>query len=185
LVKGQPTKLVVECWNNNIPVTPPGDKNNMALNKPASASSNDGYGSGPRAAVDGISTSRWASAWSADPQWIMVDLGQTFPIGRVKISWETAYAKAYSVQMSDDKTNWTTIYHTDNGQGGIEDLTGLKGSGRYIRIYCTLRGTTYGYSIYEIGVYKPDQRSAGPISRIEGGGGRAPSLRFGAYVVHM
>jgi hypothetical protein len=185
LVKKQPTKLVVECWNNNIPVTPPGDKNNMALNKPASASSNDGYGSGPRAAVDGISTSRWASAWSADPQWIMVDLGQTFPIGRVKISWETAYAKAYSVQMSDDKTNWTTIYHTDNGQGGIEDLTGLKGSGRYIRIYCTLRGTTYGYSIYEIGVYKPDQRSAGPISRIEGGGGRAPSLRFGAYVVHM
>jgi hypothetical protein len=155
LVGAAATKLVVECWNNNIPLAPPVDKLNIALRKPANASSNDDSASGPRAAVDGIDTSRWSSAWSAEPQWIMIDLKQSAPIGRVNLKWEAAYATSYSIQVSDDKTNWTTIYHTDTGKGGTEDLTNLKGTGRYIRIYCTKRATMFGYSLYEIAVYKP------------------------------
>ena len=47
----------------------------------------------------------------------------------------------------------TTIYGTTTGAGGIEDLTGLSGTGRYVRMYGTARGTTYGYSLWELEVY--------------------------------
>jgi hypothetical protein len=33
------------------------------------------------------------------------------------------------------------------------NLSGV--SGRYVRTYGTARGTTYGYSLYEFGVYTP------------------------------
>src|SRR5439155_12046768 len=45
------------------------------------------------------------------------------------------------------------IYSTTTGDGGIDDLTGLSGSGRYVRMYGTLRATQYGYSLWEYEIY--------------------------------
>ena len=81
-----------------------------------------------------------------------VDLQATSSIARVKLNWEAAYGKSYQVQVSSDATNWTTIYSTTTGAGGIEDLTGLSGTGRYVRMYGTVRGLTYGYSLLEFEV---------------------------------
>ena len=53
------------------------------------------------AAVDGNPTTRWSSGYS-DPQWISIDLGSSQSISRLVLKWETAYAKSYQVQMSDD-----------------------------------------------------------------------------------
>jgi hypothetical protein len=40
------------------------------------------------------------------------------------------------------------------GLGGVQDLTGLSGTGRYVRMYGTVRGLpAYGYSLYEFQVY--------------------------------
>ena len=50
--------------------------------------------------------------------------------------------------------NWTTIYSTTTGLGGVQDLTGLSGTGRYVRMYGTVRGLpAYGYSLYELEVF--------------------------------
>jgi len=43
-------------------------------------------------------------------------------------------------QLSNDAVNWSTIYSTTTGAGGINDLTGLSGSGRYVRMYGTPGG---------------------------------------------
>ncbi len=59
--------------------------------------------------------------------------------------WETAYGKAYQIQVSNDATNWTTIYSTTTGDGGTDDLS-VSGSGRYVRMYGSVRGTQWGYS---------------------------------------
>jgi hypothetical protein len=125
---------------------------NIALNQPATSSSNEAPGTLASYAVDGNLGSRWSSAFS-DPQWLQVDLGSTQSVCRVTINWETAYGKSYQIQVSNDATNWTTIYSTTAGAGGTEDLTGLSGSGRYIRMYGTARATAYGYSIWEFLVY--------------------------------
>lgn len=102
--------------------------------------------------TDGSYTTRWSSAFS-DPQWVYVDLGANYDINEVKITWETAYATAYQVQVSADASNWTTIKTVSGNTTTTNDLTGLTGIGRYVRIYGTARATAYGYSVYEMEVY--------------------------------
>jgi fibronectin type 3 domain-containing protein len=125
---------------------------NLALNKPVTVSSVEGAGYPGTSAVDGNTGTRWSSAFS-DPQWIYVDLQATYNITRVKLNWEAAYGKSYQIQVSTDALSWTTIYSTTTGAGGVEDLTGLSRTGRYVRMYGTARATGYGYSLWEFEVY--------------------------------
>src|SRR5258708_29843150 len=113
---------------------------NIALNKTATASSTQGTGYTANLAVDGNAGTRWGSAFS-DPQWLQVDLGSAQSICHVTLTWEAAYGKSYTIQTSPDATTWTTIYTTTTGDGGTDDLTGMPGSGRYIRLNGTGRGT--------------------------------------------
>ena len=68
------------------------------------------------------------------------------------MQWEAAYARAFQIQTSPDGNTWTSIYSTTNATGGSQTLT-VSGSGRYVRMYGTQRGTGYGYSLYEFKVY--------------------------------
>jgi beta-glucosidase len=124
---------------------------NAALNKPATASSTENAGSPASAAVDGNTGTRWSSAFS-DPQWLQVDLGATVTVCQVVLQWETAYATAFQLQVSNDASTWSTIYSTTTGTGGTQTLT-VSGSGRYVRMYGTARATGYGYSLWEFQVY--------------------------------
>ncbi|GAA2807691.1 hypothetical protein GCM10010441_35550 [Kitasatospora paracochleata] len=127
---------------------------NLARNKPTTASSTETPNFPAALATDGDGATRWSSAYS-DPQWLQVDLGSTQTVGRVVLRWEAAYGKAFQIQVSDDATTWRTIYTTTTGTGGVQDLGGLTGTGRYLRLYATQRGTTYGYSLYEFEAYAP------------------------------
>jgi hypothetical protein len=140
--------------SNSVQVAaiPAGVAVNLALNKPATVSSVENSGYPGSNAVDGNTGTRWSSAFS-DPQWIYVDLQATYNITEVKLNWESAYGKSYQIQISSDAVNWTNIYSTTTGAGGIEDLTGLSGAGRYVRMYGTTRATVYGYSLWELEVY--------------------------------
>jgi hypothetical protein len=124
---------------------------NIALNKTATSSSNETTAFTPSLAVDGNTGTRWSSAFS-DPQWLQIDLGANYNINQVILNWEAAYGKAYQIQVSNDAANWATIYSTSNGAGGVETLN-VSGSGRYIRMYGTARGTAYGYSLWEFQVF--------------------------------
>jgi hypothetical protein len=88
-----------------------------------------------------------------DPQWLRVDLGASASVSRVKLTWEAAYAKAYTIEVSADGTTWAKIFSTTTGNGGTDDLTGLSGTGRFVRITGTVRGTSFGYSLFEMQVY--------------------------------
>ena len=137
-----------------VPPTMPGT--NVALNATTTASSYQSTGTGapypPSNATDGNLATRWASDWS-DPQWIEADLGKSYAISGVQLVWESAYAQAYQIQVSNDGSTWTTVYSTTTGIGGVNSISLSNVSGRYVRMYVTARGTTYGYSLYEFGVY--------------------------------
>ncbi|MCX5206349.1 discoidin domain-containing protein [Streptomyces sp. NBC_00237] len=125
----------------------------VSTGKPATASSAESSSFGAANAFDGDPGTRWASAEGKDPQWLRVDLGTPTAVSRVKLTWEDAYAKAYRVEVSTDGTTWTPIAQETAGDGGTDDLTGLSGKGRYLRVYGTARGTAYGYSLFEAEVY--------------------------------
>lgn len=103
-------------------------------------------------ATDGNSSSRWSSDYR-DPSWIMVDLGGTYNINRVRLNWEAASGKSFQIQVSNDGSTWTSIYSTTSGTGGVQDLTGLSGVGRYVRMYGTERNMVFGYSLWDFNVY--------------------------------
>lgn len=125
---------------------------NIALNKVVTVSSIENSSYPGSSAVDGNMTTRWSSAFS-DPQWIYVDLGTSYSISRVKINWEAAYGRDYQVQVGTSTSTWTTIKTVTGNTSLTNDHTGLSGTGRYVRIYGTARGTPYGYSIYELEIY--------------------------------
>ncbi|HTR93863.1 MAG TPA: discoidin domain-containing protein [Trebonia sp.] len=133
---------------------------NIALNQPATASSLENASFPASNAVDGNTGTRWSSAFS-DPQWLEVDLGSSQSICGVTLNWEAAYATAFQIQVSTDNTNWTSIYSTTTGTGGTQNLTGLSGTGRYIRMYGTTRATQYGYSLWEFQVFATSSGGTG------------------------
>lgn len=124
---------------------------NIALNGEVIVSSTEKNGTEGFYAVDGNLSTRWSSQFS-DPQWIVIDLGKKKDFNRLKLYWETAYGKEYSIQVSDDNIFWRTIITQTNGQGGTEQFD-VKESARYLKIYGTKRGTQYGYSLFEIEIF--------------------------------
>lgn len=125
--------------------------NNIALNRTASASSAESSTYPGSNANDGDITTRWSSAFS-DPQWEEIDLGSIQNITRTRLIWENAFGLSYSVQLSSDNTNWSTVFSTTNGTGSLSDQATI-GTGRYIRMYATQRATAYGDSLWEFEVY--------------------------------
>lgn len=114
--------------------------------------------------TDGDKDTRWASNPNSQTDWVYVDLGETKEIDKVLIDWEAAYATQYQIQVSDDANNWKDVYRTYNGKGGLEEVD-IEASGRYVRIYCTQKyGYTWGYSIFELGVYGPESELSASVS---------------------
>ncbi|WP_119727066.1 beta-1,3-glucanase family protein [Thermomonospora amylolytica] len=130
---------------------------NAALNRPATASSIESGAYPASAAVDGNSGTRWSSAFS-DPQWIQVDLGAAKSICRVVLHWEAAYGRSFQIQTSNDGSTWTPVHTTSTGTGGTQTVE-VTGTGRYVRMYGTARGTGWGYSLWEFAVHTTEGSS--------------------------
>jgi hypothetical protein len=124
---------------------------NLAFNKPTTASTSETATLGAVKATDGNTKSRWASK-KTDSEWIAIDLGSNHAISRVNLRWEAAYAREYHIQVSNNGSNWSTIFNERNGNGGVDDIT-LNGTGRYVRILGIKRATQWGYSLWEVEVY--------------------------------
>jgi hypothetical protein len=106
--------------------------------------------------LDGSLATRWSSAFS-DPQWIYVDLGAPRHVSRVRLSWEAAASADYDVQISNSTSGpWNNLFTTAAGNGGVDDIGGLNGTGRYVRMYsrarAVLHGTRYGNSLFDFAV---------------------------------
>jgi hypothetical protein len=133
---------------------PPPTLVNVALDKPVTVSSTDSPQNAGANAVDGITTTRWSSAYS-DPQWIEVDLGATYSISEIDLTWETACGKNYLLQTSTDGVNWTiqTSVTGNTTTGLLTYPYATPPSARYVRMYGTARATSWGYSLFEFSVY--------------------------------
>jgi hypothetical protein len=134
------------------------NRENLALNKPAFASSTT---LGEAASVtDGNPGSRWASN-SSDAEWIYIDLGRGQEVNGVKLNWEEAYGKAFKIQVSDDAKSWKDVYESGDGHVGIQQITFDEVKGRYVRMYGQQRGSGWGYSLWDFEVYGGEPKSNG------------------------
>ena len=122
----------------------------LAYGKTATASSVEAPQFSPSNAVDGDPCTYWSSKYQ-DNAWLAVGSGKrSRKFNRINIIWETAYAKAFSVQASSDGKTWTDIYKTTDGKGGTTEIKLPGTEARHIRVVCTKRGTQWGNAIREI-----------------------------------
>jgi hexosaminidase len=134
---------------------------NLALGQKARASSE--YDSSQRAAfmVDGNSGTRWGSNYrnkteaQKDDEWVMIELDDSYDLNMVKIYWETARAKEYKLLASNDGVNFTEVHSFKKGasDGSIDTINLKDVQAKFIKIDMDKRNTTYGYSIFEVGIY--------------------------------
>ncbi|MCH5224926.1 MAG: discoidin domain-containing protein [Muribaculaceae bacterium] len=136
------------CMVNVRPVS----EINLALGKPVTVSSTEGWNVAANA-VDGDPGSRWESEW-ADNQWLSIDLEGLYMVDRVLISWEGAYAKSFTIEVSTDDVNYREVYSQSASQGNVESFGFAPAEARYIRLNCEKRALdAYGFSLYEIEVF--------------------------------
>lgn len=131
------------------------DDINLALLKPVTASIQQA-GNEAAKAVDGNATSRWAAeSW---PEWISVDLGQLYKVGRVDISPYANRAYQFLIEGSTDGVKFTTLSDmTKNTQAS--SVISASFSPQYVRhVRLTFVGAnayTGGWSsIYELKVFE-------------------------------
>jgi beta-glucosidase len=128
----------------------------LALGCRATASSSESPDHGPENAVDGDDSTRWSSAFS-DPQWIAVDFGKPRRLDAVSLNWEAAYASQYAIQTSTDGQNWTDVYYTTDGMGGLDEIKFNPVTARWVRMFGQKRETQWGYSLYSFQVFGTGQ----------------------------
>lgn len=161
---------------------------NVALGKKVYASSNQ---QPPELAVDDNLGTRWESkASDGDNQWFYVDLEKGTVIDHLKIVWEGAYGKHYKIHVADeitaemalkltddDKTNdfatgWTEIAEINKTLSGFPASETIAVSttdvvtARYVAVELIERGSPYGFSFWEFGVYDMAEE-ASKLSSIE------------------
>lgn len=152
---------------------------NLALNKPCQAGF-DANNMEASKANDGNTGTRWASGGGNNPTdaWWYVDLGESYNLSTIEISWEGAYASDYVIMGSDDyidptnATAWqtaTTLVAKDvaptvgNNTQEVYSVTGQHA--RYLRLQAnTLANNAWGCSFWEFrvfgtGVYDPSAAS--------------------------
>ena len=107
------------------------------------------------AAIDGDNGTRWESAQTDDETWTL-DMGQARTFSRIKILWEGAYAKEFTLSISNDGESWSPLYvETNLTQAGWQTIDVDETTARYIQYHGTLRATQWGQSFYEFQVLLP------------------------------
>ncbi len=132
---------------------------NLALGRDVTASTTSPWGGPPGDAVDGDPYSMW---WSdhrePDPQWLQVDLGSAQKVGAVSVLWWKAYAKDYTVQVSNDGENWRGVARVQDRPkplGGTDVVRFDPVQARHVRLHFTEPAVQWQhYCIYDFGVYE-------------------------------
>ncbi len=106
-------------------------------------------------AVDGKKNTSFTS-YQGDDQWIYVDLGKDYTIGRVIVDWNKDAGKIYDVQVSSDAKNWKTIHRVLKGFAeNTDNFTCYQQNVRYVKVlgYTKVESGS-GIGINELSVYE-------------------------------
>jgi beta-glucanase (GH16 family) len=193
---------------DEIPDVP--DPLNIALNKPAGASSFQNNQDGsypPQNGNDGRSGTRWASG-NTGPQncneWWMVDLEDVYNLERFALRWETAAADRYTIKTSTvhpgaspdpNSSIWTTVFNKNSGgqgEGLVEASFAAGTQGRWVMIHATRRAfsygnTFYGPSFYNFALYGTKAQTVSNPGHISGNAyiNSADITLLRRYIAHM
>ena len=142
--------------------SPPPPNTNLALNKPATADSEQtSRGNTANKGNDGNSATRWCANDGRLNHWWKVDLGAVYTLTSTKVKFQFARNYRYKIEVSTDNTIWTTVVDqtktASTAQTRVDSFSATLA--RYVRItYTSLPSSWWWYqstwaSHYEFEVY--------------------------------
>lgn len=163
---------------------------NLALHRPAWASTIADTAYAARYAVDGSENTKWWSTYGTGSnysQYLYVDLGAVFNINKVVVKWGPGvgdgYGQNYNLQVSNDGVSWTTVNVITGNHSRLNEIDTISATGRYIKILGLGRGNSYGYTIAEFEVYGTGSETTLGVSLsgfAAGSNGKAAHLTWNA-----
>jgi hypothetical protein len=138
-----------------------GTNTNIALGRPATASSSVNGSLTPNLATDGDANTYWESANNAFPQWIQVDLGTTYSVGKVTLklppqsAWGTR-SQTLQVQTSTNGTSFGTIAsgsYQFTSPANVVNITVPATNAQFVRINVTANTGWPAGQVSELEVY--------------------------------
>src|SRR5690606_12519338 len=82
--------------------------------------------------------------------WFQVDLGQPAMLAGVRITWDVSNPEGYTLQTSQDGSQWQDAYTMRDALGGIETLYFAPRKARYLRLASPERTSDWGVSLFEM-----------------------------------
>ncbi|MBQ8056211.1 MAG: discoidin domain-containing protein, partial [Paludibacteraceae bacterium] len=86
------------------------------------------------------------------PWYVIIDLEDTYNVSEAIVYWQNAFATKYEFFISDDLTNWTSLYYEGLGMGDTTDDF-FYGTGRYFKLVCYENAKKYCAAIHEVQVF--------------------------------
>ncbi len=133
---------------------------NIALNKSASANGACNQGEVAAFAVDGTLGKKWCA--HVTPQWLQIDLGQSYDIAKFVIHHAEAggesagfNTKIFNIEVSMDGENWSKVVDVDNNVLGVSEHNIALTEAQYVRfnIIKPTQGGDQAARIYEFEVF--------------------------------
>jgi hypothetical protein len=139
-----------------------GADTDVARGRPASASSQVNGTQTPATTTDGNANTYWESANNAFPQWLQVDLGSTYTVGRVTLrlppssAWGTR-TQTLSVQTSTNGSTFATAVasatYTFTSPANVVNIPVPAVAARYVRVSITANSGWPAGQVSELEVY--------------------------------
>jgi hypothetical protein len=142
----------------SITVSSQPSSTNLALNKPATADSEQtSVGNTAGKGNDGNSSTRWSANDGRLNHWWKVDLGAVYTLTGTKVRFQFARNYKYKIEVSQDNTTWTVVANrtttTSTAQTRQDSFSATPG--RYVRItytglpwYFGTRASHYEFEVY-------------------------------------
>lgn len=158
-IKGKDIKIISDLYGDDdlqeIVSTLKVVAKNLALNKPATASS---YESGREAnkGNDGDENTRWCASSGNSSQWWQVDLGDVYNIDGVSIKWEKEATYGFSILVSEDGEEWKTVFNNNNNlvSEQLSEVVLSENNVRYVKLQVnSLPASNVWASFFELKVF--------------------------------
>lgn len=130
--------LLVEDVNSTS-VLPAGDALPISLDKTTTTSSSSAATFGGAQAVDASPRTYWCAGDGTFPQWLTVDLGNSYSLSTIQTDYYASETWKYKIEGSLSGTgNWTMLMDkTGTGSDGYRFNDAVNGNFRYVRITVT------------------------------------------------
>ncbi|MFM9961311.1 MAG: discoidin domain-containing protein [Planctomycetaceae bacterium] len=139
---------------------------NLALNKPATASSEESSKSNfAKHAVDGKKATRWCANGAEPNEWLQVDLERPKKINGIGLQWEsegTIYR--YRIEGSANGTDWKLLVDQSKNEGKQYDHEFVASNIRFVKVTYLGSNTGAWGSLWELSVFGDEKIKVDPVA---------------------